>query len=66
MEIELPTVVHDEAKVTVLRQIPAGADARVVPEPAVSFEIGVNVWLTSQPPVPTSATAFGGGTTVGV
>ena len=66
IEIELPAVVHDEAKVTVLRQIPEGTAARVVPDPAVSFDIGVKVWLTSQPPVPTSATAFGGGTTVGV
>ena len=58
--------VQDEAVVTVLAQIPDGTAARVVPVPAESFDTGVNVWLTSHPAVPESATAVGGGITVGV
>jgi len=58
--------VQDDAVVTVLAQIPDGTAARVVPVPAESFDTGVNVWLTSHPAAPESATAVGGGITVGV
>ena len=57
--------VHDAIAVP-LAQIPSGTGLRDVPEPAESLEVGVNVWLMSQFPVPVSATAAGGGITVGV
>ena len=38
----------------------------VAPEPAVSLPAGVYVWFVSNAPVCASATAVGGGTTVGV
>ena len=58
--------VHDAVAVTELRQIPVGIDTSDAPEPAESFDVGVKVWLVSNDPLPESAAAVGGGTTVGV
>ena len=57
--------VQDETAVDVA-QIPAGTAFSVAPDPAESFDNGVNVWLTSQLPNPVSGLAVGGGVTVGV
>lgn len=57
--------VHEAMAVPVV-QIPAGDGLRVVPVPAASFAVGVNVWFTSQLPVPVSGVAVGTPVTVGV
>ena len=58
--------VHEAVEVTELRQIPVGIDTSDAPTPAESFDVGVKVWLVSNAPLPESAAAVGGGTTVGV
>jgi hypothetical protein len=65
-EIVSEVAVHEVATNTVLRQIPEGTATIDAPEPAESFDVGVNNWFVSHAPVCASAVAVGGGTTVGV